>query len=399
MSQPLHFLLIMAAGGGLYAEAFLKELKRLGSRVVVITEEAALKQPWPRDAVDAIYAVPDIYDAVAVERAVSYLAREERIDRLVGPGEYDIELAARLREHLRVPGMGDSTARYFRDKLAMRERAAGRGIKVPAFIGAIHRPAIAQFLHETPGPWVLKPRMAASSKGIQKLSDQQAVWRALDQLGDKASHHLLEKFTPGEVYHVDGVVSGGQVVFASAHRYGKPILALHTEGCVYTTWRLDEQGEEAQGLFAMNRRVLAAFGMLAGVFHIEYIRGAADADGKPSEFYFLEASARVGAGLIEDMVEAESGINLWAEWARLEVGEVLPPYQVARVHDTYAGVLASAVAREHPDPRPYLSEHVKALPAKPYHLGLLVTGDTEAAVKARLDELVGRIGRELMVHF
>lgn len=393
MSQPLHFLLIMAAGDGLYAEAFLRELKALGNRIVVLTEERALKQPWPRDVVDAIYAVPDLFDAVAVENAVSYLAREERIDRLIGPGEYDIELAAHLREHLRVPGMGDSTARYFRDKLAMRERAAGRGIKVPAFIGAIHRPAIAQFLNETPGPWVLKPRMAASSKGIQKLGDAQSVWRALDKLGDKASHHLLERFTPGEVYHVDGVVSGGQVVFASAHRYGKPILALHTEGGVYTTWRLDENGEEAQSVLALNRRVLAAFGMLAGVFHIEYIRGSHD-----NEFYFLEASARVGAGLIEDMVEAESGINLWAEWARLEVGEVQPPYQVQRARDTYAGVLASAVANPNPDPRPYLSEHVRALPAKPHHIGLLVTGDSEAAVRARLDELVGRVGRELMVH-
>lgn len=390
--STLNFFLIMAATDGLYAQSFLRELKAHGHRIVVLTRADALGYDWPRDVVDAIYAVPDIFDEQGVENAVSFLAREERIDRLVGPGEYDIELAARLREHLRVPGMGETTARYFRDKLAMRERAAGRGIKVPAFVGAIHRPSIARFLAETPGPWVLKPRMAASSKGIKKLHDREAVWRALDALGDKASHHLLERYTAGDVYHVDGVVSGGQVLFASAHKYGKPILDLHTTGGVYTTWRLTEHGEEAQALFALNRRVIAAFGMLAGVFHIEYIRGRDD-----GEYYFLEASARVGAGLIEEMVEAESGVNLWREWARLEIGEIQPPYQIRRERDVYAGVLASAVAVERPDVGFLLDEQVRALPAKPYHIGLLVTGQDEAAVRGKLEQLADRVGRELMV--
>lgn len=392
MTTPLHFFLIMAATDGLYAQSFLRELKAQGHRIVVLTRADALGYDWPRDLIDHVYAVPDIFDSAAVENAVSYLARQERIDRLIGPGEYDIELAARLREHLRVPGMGETTARYFRDKLAMRERAQGRGIQIPAFIGTIHHPAIAKFLAETPGPWVLKPRMAASSKGIRKLYDAAAVWQALEQLGDKASHHLIERYTAGDVYHVDGVVSGGQVLFASAHKYGKPILDLHTQGGVYTTWRLAEQGDEAQALYALNRRVIAAFGMLAGVFHIEYIRGQSD-----GEYYFLEASARVGAGLIEEMVEAESGVNLWAEWARLEIGEVLPPYGIQRARDVYAGVMASAVLPQRPDATPFLDEHVRALPAKPHHLGLLVTGPDEAFVRAKLEALADRVGRELMV--
>src|ERR1035437_6933707 len=165
--------------------------------------------------------------------------------------------------------MGETTARYFRDKLAMRERAAMSNIRIPAFIGAIHYPAIARFLGSTPGPWVLKPRMAASSKGIRVLRGPDQVWSALAALGDRASDHLLERFTPGHVFHVDGVVSGREVLFASAHQYGRPILDLHTNGGVYTTWRIAEESPEAQALFALNRRVVEAFGLAAGVFHIE----------------------------------------------------------------------------------------------------------------------------------
>jgi biotin carboxylase len=161
---------------------------------------------------------------------------------------------------------------------------------------------------------------------------------------------------------------------------------------VYTSWRIDEQSSEAKALFALNRRIIAAFGMLAGVFHIEYIRGRDD-----GKLYFLEASARVGAGLIENMVEAESGINLWAEWARLEVGEVMPPYSISRSRDVYAGVLASATSVAKPDVNAYLSDHVTNLPAKPYHLGLLVTGASETELRERLMPLAERIEREMTV--
>jgi biotin carboxylase len=393
-SAPLHFLIIMAATHGLYAESFLRELKRQGHRVVVVTRAEALGYDWPREYIDALYAVKNIFDADELRNAVTYLAREERIDRLVGPGEYDIELAARLREHLRVPGMGDSRSRYFRDKLAMRDRAQSGGVPVPRFVAAIHRPTIAQFLNEVPGPWVLKPRTEASSKGIQVLRDHEQVWRALDALGDTAADHLIERFVPGDVFHVDGVVSRGQVLFAAPHRYGKPILRLHKEGGVYTTWRLQDESPEAKALLALNQEVVTALGLREGVTHIEYIR---DEDGK---FFFLEAGARVGAGLIEEMVEAHSGVNLWAEWARIEIAEAQGvPYQLPPVKHGYAGVLASAVHHQHPDPRPYLSEGVRFLPSKPYHIGLLVEAESADAVAARLQELAQRVGRELSARF
>ena len=54
--------------------------------------------------------------------------------------------------------------------------------------------------------------------------------------------------------------------------------------------------------------------MARGVTHAEYIR--AHADGR---FYFLEIAARVGGAFISDLVEAATGINLWREWARIEV--------------------------------------------------------------------------------
>ena len=64
----------------------------------------------------------------------------------------------------------------------------------------------------------------------------------------------------------------------------------------------------------MNKRVLQSFGLRDGVSHTEFI--CAHENGM---FYFLETSARVGGAHIADLVEQGTGVNLWAEWARVEV--------------------------------------------------------------------------------
>jgi biotin carboxylase len=143
------------------------------------------------------------------------MARTQKIDRIVALDEYDMEAASSLREHIRLPGMGLTTMRYFRDKLAMRMRALDRGIHVPDFIPVINYDDIRYFLTHVPGPWVLKPRSEASAIGIKMISVTEDLWPILDSLGDKQSGFLLEKFLPGDVYHVDSVVSEGQVLFAS----------------------------------------------------------------------------------------------------------------------------------------------------------------------------------------
>ena len=67
-------------------------------------------------------------------KGVSHVGRTHRIDRIVALDDFDVETAALLREHLRVPGMGETTARYFRDKLAERMKARNFGILVPDFV-------------------------------------------------------------------------------------------------------------------------------------------------------------------------------------------------------------------------------------------------------------------------
>src|SRR5579885_1488556 len=99
---------------------FLRECKRQGCNVVLLTS-LSLKDnaKFPAEAIDETFYMPDDnhkWDRPQTLNAVSYLARTRVFDRIVPLDDFDVEVAAMLREHLRIPGMGETTARYFRDK-------------------------------------------------------------------------------------------------------------------------------------------------------------------------------------------------------------------------------------------------------------------------------------------
>jgi len=158
---------------------------------------------------------------------------------------------------------------------------------------------------------VLKPRSEASAIGIKLIETPEALWPILDSLGDQQSSSLLEKFIPGDVYHVDSVISERATVFSSVSRYGQPPMDVAQKGGIFTTYLLPGDSEEATALRTLNRELIQALGLVRGVSHAEFIRAHSDGD-----FYFLECAARVGGAYISEMVEIATGINLWREWAR-----------------------------------------------------------------------------------
>ena len=276
-ARPLTFLCITTYEKG---QEFMRECKRQGCRVLLLTAEKLRDADWPRASLDETFYLPEEIPLPDIVKAVTHLARGQKLDRIVALDEFDMETAATLREHLRIPGMGLTTMRYFRDKLAMRMRALDRRIRVPDFVPVVNHDDIRYYLDHVPGPWVLKPRQEASAIGIQKIHTPAELWPILDQLGDKQSSHLLERFVPGEVYHVDSVVSENEVVFANVSRYGKPPINV-AHGGVFTTYTV-QRGSKVDGdLRAMNRDLIAALGLLRGVAHAEFIQ--ADEDGN---FYF-----------------------------------------------------------------------------------------------------------------
>jgi biotin carboxylase len=387
-SRPLTLLAVSTYEKG---QEFLRTCKSMGCRVLLLTVEKLRDGDWPRESLDEIFLMPEALPIEHMVNTVSYLARWQPIDRIVALDEFDMENVSALREHLRIPGMGLTTVRYFRDKLAMRARAQEIGILVPDFAHVLNYDNLRDFMSRVPAPWLLKPRSQASGIGMKKIHHPDELWPWLDQLGDKQSHYLLEQFIPGRVFHVDGVVSEREVVFADAHAYGSPPLDVSHQGGVFTTRTLPRDGADTRALLDFNRQVIEGLGSVRGVTHAEFLRSHAD-----GKFYFLEIAARVGGAYISDVVEAASGINLWREWARLEVGAGKEPYWLPQIRRDYAGVILCLARQEHPDTSSFNDPEIVYRVSKYHHAGFVVKSADPARVEHLLNSYATRFACDFL---
>lgn len=362
-------------------QEFLRECKRQGWRVLFLTVTGLQHANWPRESIDELFVMPDLSKLDDVIHGVSFLARTRVIDGITALDDYDVLTAAALREHLRLAGMGDSLVRFFRDKLAMRVKAREQGIAVPEFVHVLNHDAIRSFMATVLPPWVLKPRAEASTIGIMKINTPEEFWPRVEELADRQSYYVLERFLPGDVYHVDSLVVHSEVIFAEAHRYGRPPLEVFHGGGIPTTRTLDRTSEDDQLVKELNRRVISSFGLEQGVTHTEFIKSSAD-----GRFYFLETAARVGGANIVELIEAATGINLWREWARIETATAEHPYQLPEHAQNYAGVILTLARQEHPDTAAYQDPEITWRMSKRHHVGLVVASADAGRVNFLLDD-------------
>jgi biotin carboxylase len=302
----------MAAGHT--GDRFLEELANLGCQAVLLTVDEQRDAGWPKDAVRELHSMPANMTMQQITNTVAYLARSRKFARFIALDNFNVEIAATLREHLRIPGRGVSTARYFSDRLAARLKAAHLGIAIPAFTSVANYDSLRQFMQTVPAPWLLTPRSASCDAESRKLSESEQVWRALDALGDNQSGFLLEQSIEGERVHVDSLTADGAVVFSAV----SPCWASSSKGI--------EAGElmprapkigtpaDVERLRSANTALLSSMRMARGVTHTEFLRSSATGD-----FYFMETSASIDNRCVANLMQETRGLNLWQEWARLEV--------------------------------------------------------------------------------
>ncbi|HSC26038.1 MAG TPA: hypothetical protein VLD67_02115 [Vicinamibacterales bacterium] len=363
---------------------FLRECRRQGCRVLLLTDESLREADWPREAIDAFYYIRRDMPPQDVRKGAAHLARIERIDRIVALDDFDVELAAMLREYLSVPGMGETTARGFRDKLAMRRRARSAGIPCPEFVHTLNLAKIDAWTKRVDPPWVLKPRSQAASLGIRKLHSAGELWPAIETLGDSHADYVLEQFIAGDVYHADSIVFDRRVQFMAASRYRTPPMAVAHEGGIFVTRTLHAADPAVAAIQELNARVLGSFNLVRGASHTEFIHAG---DGR---WYFLETSARVGGAYIVDVVDAARGVNLWSEWAKAEIAGEEGPYEAPAARANCGGIVLSLARQQWPDTSAYTDPEIVVRIRKAHHAGLIVAAPDAGRVEALLEDYTRR---------
>ncbi|GEN72752.1 ATP-grasp domain-containing protein [Chryseobacterium lathyri] len=375
---------------------FMDEMKKLGNKIILITSEGLKEKNWPWHAIDEVFYMselkPSVWNLDHLVQGFSHLMKTRKVDAVVALDDYDVEKAALIRETFRIPGMGQTTHRYFRDKLAMRQKAKDSGINVPEFTAVFNNDEVNSFVEKVPAPWVLKPRSEASASGIKKFSSKDELWNELNALGEERHLFLLESFKPGDVYHVDSLTFNKEIVFTSASKYLAPPMQVSHEGGVFRSKTLGRYSDEFKALEEVNAKVLSSFGLMNGATHTEFIRGKSD-----GKWYFLETSSRVGGAHIPDLVEASSNINIWREWAKIEDALLRgKSYQASKPTGYYSGLIIALIKDKEPDYSVFSSEEaVKFLPID-HHVGIVYKSSDPDIIQQRLDSAAEKIQAEML---
>jgi biotin carboxylase len=370
---------------------FMRECKAHGCHVVLVTKEKMLGEDWPRESLDDLIAVPNDAGPALFIDLLAFLARQRRIDRIVALEEFDVVTAGLMREHLCLPGLSSSGAKVFRDKLSMAVFSQRAGIDVPDFVPLVNTEEVDSFMNRVPGPWVIKPRSDVSAIGIRKVSEPEEVHAAVQEMNERenlrerASYYVLARFVPGEVFHVDSLVNDGKVVFAGTNQYGRPPLQVAHQGGAYISRTVERGSADEKELLNINKKLVKALGLERGATHAEFIKS--EMDGK---FYFLEIAARVGGAYIADVLEAASGVNLWREWARMEIQDGKGTTRVKPLRKEYAGIILSLAKQEYPDTSAYLEDEIIHRVKKRHHAGLIVRSPRLERVNELLNDYAHR---------
>ncbi len=187
---------------------------------------------------------------------------------------------------------------------------------------------------------------------------------------------------------MDGIVAERTVLFAEAHAYGAPPLDVSHDGGVFTTRTMARRDALTVELKKVNQQVVEELNLRRGVFHGEFLKAASD-----GRIYFIEIAARVGGAYICNVVRAATGIDLWREWAKLEVGD---EYRLPEIRGDYAGVILSLARQQEPDTSSYMNAEIVERISKYHHAGFVVKSESETRVEELLREYTERFQEDFL---
>ncbi|UUN26971.1 acetyl-CoA carboxylase biotin carboxylase subunit family protein [Streptomyces sp. FIT100] len=292
-------------------EEFIDHDRHKVSYVVdALGEEGVLAAP---STIASLVRVDDVNDFASLRAAVLKITEHVgSVDQLIALSEFTLEIAARVREDLGLPGPTPAEVAVYRDKVRMKQVLAEAGVRVPRFAACEDAERSRAFAASCGYPVIVKPVDGAASIGVHRVDDEAALAQLLPTLD--LGRYEVEEFVEGAVYHVDGFVDEhARIRFQAVSRYVNDCLAFGTGSplgsVIVQRSGLRNRIEEFAG------RCVSALGMSTTPFHLELFVTPSD------ELVFLEIGGRVGGSEVPHLLNKLFDVNLFETWLRALAGE------------------------------------------------------------------------------
>jgi biotin carboxylase len=239
---------------------------------------------------------------------------------ILAASEDAVVAVAKAASELGLSGVSPWAATRSRNKVALRQALAAKGLPNPAYREAIDPDEAANAARDIGFPVIVKPVDGYAGLGVSRVdhSEDMALAFPLAQRHSAQGVVIIESFLKGPEYSVEGIKVDGEFhVFAIAGRE----RTNSSHPCPKAIFMPAEVTTSTQGsLVAMARASLTAIGMMTGPAHVEFIMTETDP-------HVIEIGAYTGAARIESSLMALStGIDTLRASVQVAIGETLPAF-------------------------------------------------------------------------
>lgn len=303
---------------------FLAAARRLDVEVITVADYC--HQLAPGWGLDPMLAVPFDQPAAALQTVLQHLPA--RPDAVLAVDDHGLELAARLREQLGLPGNSTPAVMLSRDKLRFRQLLHDSGLNCPAFFALPHDADVNQSAHRVAYPAVVKARRLSSSRGVVRVDNPREFVAAVNwvrQIQGRADREgqalglVVEAFIPGREYALEGLLDDGQLQVLALFDKPDPLDGPYFEETIYVTpSRLTEAVQHE--IADMVQRACERAGLTSGPVHAEM---RVNQQG----VWLLEIAARSIGGLCGRVLRHALGMSLEEVVLRQALGMPVPRAQ------------------------------------------------------------------------
>ncbi|MSP25475.1 MAG: ATPase [Myxococcales bacterium] len=292
---------------------FVRALHSVGARVTGIGErpEGALGDDLKRWLFH-YEQVSNVTSPVALERAVKWVQRRVKVDRLEATVEAHVMAAAKVRESCGIPGTSVHSTYLCRDKPAMKETLRAAGVPCAQSLGSDDPEALREFAGQVGFPLILKPRDAAGASGTIRCDDARELELGMKSLGVGSGRSIAaEEFIEGHEGFWDTISIGGRVAHEFVTHYYPNVLDAMRHRWINPQFISTNRIDSAPGYVEvkeLGRKVLSALGLGTTATHMEWFFG-------PKGLKFSEIGCRPPGVRAWDLYAEGNEIDIYKEWA------------------------------------------------------------------------------------
>ncbi len=294
---------------------FCDRLKRNGANVLGIGDapydglEAPLKA-----ALTEYYKVDSLEDYDQVYRAVAFFAfKYGRIDWIESMNEYWLEQDARLRTDFNVTtGIRSDRIGFIKEKSLMKKLYLEAGIPTARQHVVSTREAGRVFIDEVGYPVIVKPDVGVGATNTWKLENDADLEAFYDDL--PAAPYVMEEFIQGDICSYDAILDSRCEPLFESMTVWPPVMDIVNKDLDLMYYTCPQVPE---GLRALGRRTVKAFGVDRRFVHLEFFRltKARKGLGKVGDFVALEVNMRPAGGYTPDMMDFAHSTDVYQIYA------------------------------------------------------------------------------------